>query len=289
MIWITLRAVLGAAAFLLVAALLGAVPSAWGVLAIPACALCAAAFCAPLAAYSVGLESDLAFPVIMRIGVLPLIPVLGNVLPDLAAARLAASRSRRCRRCGTAWSWPGTRPPAPLHFWADVVHVAGARRVHRRGTLVGPARLRPALDGMSTRLSTFRVLPPLTGRQRPWRLVERNVLGVPARMGALRSPASSSRCCSCLSIGIGVGELVGELPVGGQLVDYEEFVAPGLLAAAAMNGALLDTTFNFFIKYKYSHTYDAIVATPVGAGDIATGEVVWALMRRRDLLRPRSW
>src|SRR5260221_9154033 len=46
-----------------------------------------------------------------------------------------------------------------------------------------------------------------------------------------------------------------------------------------MNGTLLDTTFNFFIKYKYSHTYDAIVATPLGAGDIATGEVAWALMR----------
>ena len=46
-----------------------------------------------------------------------------------------------------------------------------------------------------------------------------------------------------------------------------------------MNGALLDTTFNFFVKYKYSHTYDAILATPVGTGDVATGEVVWALMR----------
>ena len=44
-IWIALRAVLGSAVFLLVAALLGAVPSAWGVLAIPASALCAAAFC----------------------------------------------------------------------------------------------------------------------------------------------------------------------------------------------------------------------------------------------------
>ena len=82
-----------------------------------------------------------------------------------------------------------------------------------------------------------------------------------------------------LSIGIGVGKLVGKLPVGGHSFDYKEFVAPGLLAAAAMNGALLDTTFNFFVKYKYSHTYDAILATPVGTGDVATGEVTWALLR----------
>ena len=131
---------------------------------------------------------------------------------------------------------------------------------------------------MSTRLSAFRVLPPLTGRQRPWRLVERNVQAY-RRGWVLFVTGFFEPILFLLSIGIGVGELVGELPVGGQLVSYKEFVAPGLLASAAMNGALLDTTFNFFIKYKYSHTYDAIVATPLGAGDIATGEVVWALMR----------
>ena len=131
---------------------------------------------------------------------------------------------------------------------------------------------------MSTRLSAFRVLPPLTGRQRPWRLVERNVRAY-RRGWILFATGFFEPILFLLSIGIGVGELVGKLPVGGHPVSYREFVAPGLLASAAMNGALLDTTFNFFIKYKYSHTYDAIVATPVGAGDIATGEITWALMR----------
>jgi lipooligosaccharide transport system permease protein len=80
-VWITIRAVLGSVVFLLVAALMGAVPSAWGVLAIPASALCAAAFSAPLSAYSVGLDSDLAFPVIMRVGVLPLFLFSGTFFP----------------------------------------------------------------------------------------------------------------------------------------------------------------------------------------------------------------
>ena len=135
---------------------------------------------------------------------------------------------------------------------------------------------------MSTRASisptAFRMLPPLTARQRPWRLVERNVLAY-RRTWWVFITGFFEPVLFLLSIGIGVGKLVGKVPVGGELVDYKEFVAPGLLAAAAMNGALLDTTFNFFIKYKYSHTYDAIVATPVGPGDIATGEVGWALMR----------
>jgi lipooligosaccharide transport system permease protein len=80
-LWISLRAVMGSAAFFLVAVVLGAVPSAWGVLAIPVAALCAAAFCAPLAAFSVGLESDLAFPVIMRVIVLPLFLFSGTFFP----------------------------------------------------------------------------------------------------------------------------------------------------------------------------------------------------------------
>ena len=132
--------------------------------------------------------------------------------------------------------------------------------------------------GSSTPAGMFRVLPPLTGRQRPWRLVERNVVAYrrtwPIFLSGFLEPI-----LFLLSIGIGVGALVGDLPVGPLVVSYKVFVAPGLLASAAMNGALLDTTFNFFVKFKYSHTYDAILATPVGTGDVATGEVVWALMR----------
>ena len=51
------------------------------------------------------------------------------------------------------------------------------------------------------------------------------------------------------------------------------------MAAAAMNGAVLDTTFNFFFKFKYAHTYDAMLATPLEVGDIARGELTWALIR----------
>ncbi|MDQ1379304.1 MAG: lipooligosaccharide transport system permease protein, partial [Actinomycetota bacterium] len=80
-LWTALRSMFGAAAFLLVAVLLGAVPSAWGVLAIPAAGLCSAAFCALLAAYSIKLDSDLSFPMIMRLGVLPLFLFSGTFFP----------------------------------------------------------------------------------------------------------------------------------------------------------------------------------------------------------------
>ena len=55
-----------------------------------------------------------------------------------------------------------------------------------------------------------------------------------------------------LSIGVGVGGLVGALRVEGQSVPYDSFVAPALMATAAMNGTVFDVTFNFFFKFKYS-------------------------------------
>jgi lipooligosaccharide transport system permease protein len=62
------------------------------------------------------------------------------------------------------------------------------------------------------------------------------------------------------------------------LVSYGSFVAPALLASAAMNGAAYECI-NIFFKLKYAKTYDAMLSTPVGPTDIAAGEVTWTLFR----------
>jgi lipooligosaccharide transport system permease protein len=82
-----------------------------------------------------------------------------------------------------------------------------------------------------------------------------------------------------LSIGIGLNHLVGNLTVGGRVVSYATFVAPGMLATSAMNGAVIDSIFNTFFRLKISHSYDAVLATPLDVTDIALGEVWWALAR----------
>ena len=46
-----------------------------------------------------------------------------------------------------------------------------------------------------------------------------------------------------------------------------------------MNGAIYDSTMNVFFKLKYAHIYDAVLATPIGVGDVAVGEIGWALIR----------
>ncbi len=83
-----------------------------------------------------------------------------------------------------------------------------------------------------------------------------------------------------LSLGIGIGKLVGTV-VGpsGHPISFTSFVAPALLATSAMNGAVLDSTFNVFHRLKYAKLYDSVLATPVRADEIALGEVSWALLR----------
>jgi lipooligosaccharide transport system permease protein len=82
------------------------------------------------------------------------------------------------------------------------------------------------------------------------------------------------------SIGVGVGKLVGNLPLpDGQTVSYAAFVAPAMLAASAMNGALTETTFNFFGKLRYWKLYEGMLATPVRPFEIALGELAWAMIR----------
>ena len=82
------------------------------------------------------------------------------------------------------------------------------------------------------------------------------------------------------SLGVGLGALVGRVDAGGgRFVEYATFVAPALLAASAMNGAVFDTTGNVFFKLRFARLYDSVLATPLGPRDVAVAEVTWALMR----------
>ena len=131
---------------------------------------------------------------------------------------------------------------------------------------------------LSTFADTARIAPPLDSRKRFLRMTERTALGY-ARAWPLMLTGLLEPLLYLLSIGIGVGALVGEVTYAGRSVPYETFVASGMLATAAMNGAVFDTTFNFFIRLKYAKLYDAVLATPLEPRDVALGEVTWALLR----------
>jgi lipooligosaccharide transport system permease protein len=80
-IWAAIRTLISATAFIAVATLFGGVISPWGILAIPAAALTATAFSAPLAAFAATQDSDLPFALIMRLGIIPLFLFSGTFFP----------------------------------------------------------------------------------------------------------------------------------------------------------------------------------------------------------------
>jgi lipooligosaccharide transport system permease protein len=119
---------------------------------------------------------------------------------------------------------------------------------------------------------------PMIGSRRSLRVLERNAMIYRAQWVMLVS-GFFEPLVYLLSIGIGLNKLVGPLHVHGQLISYAAFVAPGMLATSAMNGAMIDSIFNTFFRLKISHSYDALLATPLEVTDIALGEVMWALSR----------
>ena len=125
----------------------------------------------------------------------------------------------------------------------------------------------------------LRVAPPgLLGTRRARRLVERNLL-VYRRGWVYFVSGFFEPFFYLLSIGFGLSKLVGAVHVGHSSVPYTAYVAPGLLASSAMNGATIDATFNVFFKLRIAKTYDAILSTPLGPGDVALGELAWSLLR----------
>ncbi len=82
-----------------------------------------------------------------------------------------------------------------------------------------------------------------------------------------------------LAMGQGLGSLVGPVVTAAGPVAYAAYIAPGLLATSAMNGAIFDSTTNVFFKMKYAKLYDGMLATSLGPVDVALGEIVWSLVR----------
>lgn len=82
------------------------------------------------------------------------------------------------------------------------------------------------------------------------------------------------------SIGLGIGGLVGPVSgLGGPGVRYPEFVAPALLATAAMNGAMNETAFLMYTRLTVGRVYEPILATPMTVRQVGIGEAAWAVVR----------
>lgn len=129
-------------------------------------------------------------------------------------------------------------------------------------------------------LSAYRPVPPsIFGLGRSRRLIERNILAFRKTWWVFASGLAEP-VFYLLSIGIGIGKLVGGIPgPHHSVIPYPAYAAPALLASSAMNGSVVESTYNVYFKLKYTRVYDAMLSSPMDAADVARGDILTALGR----------
>jgi len=83
-----------------------------------------------------------------------------------------------------------------------------------------------------------------------------------------------------LAMGVGLGTLVDKnisIDVGN--ISYLAFIAPGLLVATAMQTGAGEGAWKVMTAVKWSRTWHAALATPVGVRSLVLGQVYWATLR----------
>ena len=76
-------------------------------------------------------------------------------------------------------------------------------------------------------------------------------------------------------MGLGLGAYLSSV----RGVDYVTFIAPGVAASTVMFAAVLETTYNAFVRIHVRRVVEAVVATPLGVRDVVVGEYLWAATR----------
>ncbi len=82
------------------------------------------------------------------------------------------------------------------------------------------------------------------------------------------------------AMGLGLGTLIdrhGTSSLGG--VSYLAFLAPGLLAAAAMQTAMGESTYPVYGSVKWLKTYQAAISSPLRPADLFHGHLLWTTLR----------
>lgn len=81
------------------------------------------------------------------------------------------------------------------------------------------------------------------------------------------------------ALGLGLGTLVDDGNGGPSGIPYLDFVAPGLVAAAAMQVAATESSFPVMAAFKWTRQYHAMLATPLRVRDVLLGHLTFIATR----------
>jgi lipooligosaccharide transport system permease protein len=78
-----------------------------------------------------------------------------------------------------------------------------------------------------------------------------------------------------LAMGFGLGAYISGVGTG----SYAEFIAPGMVATAALQGAAYESAWNAYVRIFVERSYEAMMTTPAELEDVIAGEALWATSR----------
>jgi lipooligosaccharide transport system permease protein len=76
-------------------------------------------------------------------------------------------------------------------------------------------------------------------------------------------------------MGLGLGAYLTQI----DGMSYVQFIAPGVAASAVMFGAILETSYNAFVRIHVRRVFEAAITTPLSVGDVVVGEYLWGATR----------
>lgn len=76
-------------------------------------------------------------------------------------------------------------------------------------------------------------------------------------------------------MGLGLGTYLTTV----EGIDYVDFIAPGVAASTVMFGAIIETTYNAFVRIHVRRVVEAVVTTPLSLEDVVVGEYLWGATR----------
>jgi lipooligosaccharide transport system permease protein len=78
-----------------------------------------------------------------------------------------------------------------------------------------------------------------------------------------------------LAMGFGLGTYVATI----NGISYKDFIAPGLIASAAMWSSAFETTYNVYFRINELRLYDNVLSTPLEVPDVVAGDLAWSATR----------
>ena len=110
-------------------------------------------------------------------------------------------------------------------------------------------------------------------------VAESRILSIRKFLPAVISIAVASPTLYLIAIGLGVGKLINHHSGGVDGVSYLTFLAPALLATAAIQTAMDEVVFTTIQGFKWGKIFYAMNATPLTGRQIADGVFLSAMLR----------